>query len=112
MVEYHFPESVEDASRLMQQYGERARFIAGGTDLLLLMERQNYHPEALIDLTRIQSLHHLGAHNGQATVGAAVTYSQLLAFPPIYTAVPFLRRSAGSKHRHARGQYCQCLSGG
>ncbi len=90
LVDYHLPETVQAAWTLKQQYGDRARFIAGGTDLLLLMEREGYHPQALIDLTRIPDLRQLVVNGGQVTIGAAVTYSELLECPPLCAGVPFL----------------------
>jgi len=92
-VEYCFPDRVEEAVDVKQQYGEGARFIAGGTDVLLLMEKEGVHPRILIDLTRIPSLHRLEALDGQVTIGAAVTYSRLLAFQPLLTSVPVLARA-------------------
>lgn len=92
-VKYSFPESVEEAFWLKKKYGERARFIAGGTDLLLLIEQQHDCPEMLIDLTRVPPLQRLEEHNGQVTIGAAATYSEILAFDPILTGAPFLARA-------------------
>ena len=96
-VEYHFPESVEDASGLMQQYNERARFIARGTDLLLLMERQHYHPEALIDLTLIEALHRLDRHHDPGTEPTRLRQIDLLdhvgALYPRAASLPGPRRS-------------------
>jgi carbon-monoxide dehydrogenase medium subunit len=88
--EYRFPGSVEEAIELKEQFGERARFIAGGTDLLLLMEQQRCHPELLIDLTKIRSLQGFSVGGGHVRIGSAITYSQLLASPAFTQAVPFL----------------------
>lgn len=92
-VEYLFPQSIEDASVLKEQYGAQARFIAGGTDLMLLMERELYQPDVLIDITRISSLQKLEIHNQGVNIGAAVTYSQLLASKTLFAAVPFLAKA-------------------
>ena len=92
-VDYCFPESVQEAFWLKKKYGDRARFIAGGTDLLLLMEQQHYRPKMLIDLTRISALQLLEKRNEQITIGAAVTYSQLLSFDPLLTGMPFLAKA-------------------
>lgn len=89
-VEYYFPSSVDEAITLMQRYGEQARLIAGGTDLLLRMEQQRYRPQVLVDVTRIPALQRLEADGGHVVIGAAVTYSQLLAWPVICEGVPFL----------------------
>ncbi len=89
-VDYLFPATVEEASALKTRHGKRARFIAGGTDLVLLVEAGGPHPEYLIDVTRIPDLHRLEAVGGRFTIGAAVTYSDLLGFAPLVEGVPFL----------------------
>jgi CO/xanthine dehydrogenase FAD-binding subunit len=92
-VAYHFPNTVEEAVALKQQYGEAARFIAGGTDLLLLMEQQHVRPQSLIDLTRIPELQRLEVSPGQVSIGSAVTYHQLLADETFCALVPFLAKA-------------------
>ncbi len=92
-VEYHFPQSVEEAVGLLQRYGNQARIIAGGTDLLLRMEAEGFHPSALVDITRIPALKQLEMREDQMVIGSAVTYSELLDFPPLAEQVPFLARA-------------------
>jgi xanthine dehydrogenase FAD-binding subunit len=89
-IQYCFPETIEAAYQLKAKMGEGARYIAGGTDLILLMERENLYPECLIDLTRIPELQRLEIVDGQITIGAGITYSRLLDFPPIETQVRIL----------------------
>jgi len=89
-MEYYFPASVAEAITLMQQYGEQARLIAGGTDLLLDIERQRYHAQALVDVTRIPALQRMELDGGGVTIGAAVTYSRLLAWSAFCEGVPLL----------------------
>jgi CO/xanthine dehydrogenase FAD-binding subunit len=89
-VQYCFPTTVEEAYSLKEQYGEKAHYIAGGTDLLLLLEREKDQPQALIDLTRIPALQRLEVSNDQILIGSGVTYSRLLDYDPIRTRTPFL----------------------
>lgn len=95
-VEYHFPQSVEEAIRLLQKYDGQARIIAGGTDLLLRMEAEGYRPQALVDITRIPALKRLEVRDEQMVIGSAVTYSELLDFPPFTEGVPFFARAIRS----------------
>ncbi|MGC8879369.1 MAG: FAD binding domain-containing protein [Anaerolineae bacterium] len=92
-VEYHFPQSVDEAIHLLQHYGARARIIAGGTDLLLRMEAEGYRPQALVDITRIPALKRIEVQDGQVFIGSAVTYSELLDLPSLAERVPFLIRA-------------------
>jgi len=91
--QYCFPIDVEEAYCLKQQYGERSLYIAGGTDLLLLMEKENIHPQMLIDLTRIPVLHRLEVSDGRVLIGSAVTYSRILSFEPILSRASFLAKA-------------------
>ena len=95
-VEYFLPGSVEEATRLKQHYGDESRFIAGGTDLLLSMERENNHPCALIDLTRIPSLRIFEINGNHLVIGAAVTFSELLASISFTSSLPFLAQAIRS----------------
>ena len=52
---YHTPTTVAQALGLMNQYGDQAQFIAGGTDLILDMQSGAHAPvTALVDVTRIE----------------------------------------------------------
>ena len=57
VAQYYTATSIEEALALLEQHGERARPVAGGSDLLLEMTR-GIRPgvDTLIDLTRIPGL--------------------------------------------------------
>jgi len=48
--------SVEEALSLLSQYGEKARFVSGGTDFLMQLKRGEAVPECLISLGEIREL--------------------------------------------------------
>jgi xanthine dehydrogenase iron-sulfur cluster and FAD-binding subunit A len=57
IIRYETPATLEQALELIGKYGSRARFIAGGTDLLLELSRNGKEViDTLIDLTRIPNL--------------------------------------------------------
>lgn len=89
-VDYLFPNNIDEASELAIKYGDRARFIAGGTDLWLQIEKLDNQIEKLIDLTRIGSLKTIEVHGNCIEIGSAVTYSQILDCAAICKTVPFL----------------------
>jgi len=53
---YYQPETLKEAYRLMEKSKGRARYIAGGTDLIVNIKKGVIQPDALISLKRIKSL--------------------------------------------------------
>ncbi|MCC6455668.1 MAG: FAD binding domain-containing protein [Caldilineaceae bacterium] len=89
---YHTPTTVTDALSLLRQYGDDAKLIAGGTDLIIDMQNGAHAPvTALVDVTQIDGLATIhtetdeGADGDAAWVvlGAAVTHTQIERSPII-----------------------------
>jgi carbon-monoxide dehydrogenase medium subunit len=53
---YYTPTTIEDALRLLAEHGPEARVVAGGTDLLVDLQRGSRETSVLIDVTRIRGL--------------------------------------------------------
>ncbi len=71
------PSSLTDALQLLAEYGERAKPLAGGTDLMIELDR-GVHSEldCLIDLTRIEGLGEINVGADELTIGALVTHNR------------------------------------
>jgi carbon-monoxide dehydrogenase medium subunit len=85
---YESPASLPAALALKAHYGAGARFVAGGTDLLLEIERGvRKGPEGMglgvIDLTRIPGLAEIWELDGQIHLGPLVTHNQCVGSPLI-----------------------------
>ncbi len=97
------PETVEDAVRL-RAAGEGARYLAGGTDMVVNIRRGIEQPTALIDLTAVAELNAISARPGGIDIGAAVPLSEVAANEEVrrsYRAVAEAAAEiAGPTHRN------------
>ncbi|MGI9624027.1 MAG: FAD binding domain-containing protein [Acidimicrobiales bacterium] len=74
---YLAPSSLTEAVDVVDRLGSRARLIAGGTDLLIEMDRRVAAPvEVLVDLTRIHGLDTIRVTEGRVHLGPLVTHNQ------------------------------------
>lgn len=75
-VEFHEPSSIAEAAALGGRLGADARFLAGGTDLIIQMQRGRAAPRHLISLRRVAGLTGITV-GGHITLGALTTHRQV-----------------------------------
>jgi xanthine dehydrogenase iron-sulfur cluster and FAD-binding subunit A len=89
---YHAPRTVAEALEFLARYGDACRLIAGGTDLILEIERGVRKPQIVIDISRITDLDTIERRNGTLTLGALVTHNQVVgASEAVAHAFPLAR---------------------
>lgn len=77
---YYSVTSVGEALSLLAEHGPRARVIAGGTDILLEMERgQRPNVEALVDISRVPGLDEIRLYGDTISLGALVLHNHVVA---------------------------------
>ena len=77
--EYLRPKSLDEALELLDDHAERARVLAGGTDLMVDMRSRVLSPEYVIDVKGISQLHELRYERGAGfTIGAAVPLNEVM----------------------------------
>ncbi|MGQ0570896.1 MAG: FAD binding domain-containing protein, partial [Armatimonadota bacterium] len=74
---YHRPAGLEDALSLLHRLGPDARVLAGGQDIVPLMNQGRVRPSALIDLKALSSIDRIQRRNGSIIVGAWTTHRSL-----------------------------------
>lgn len=82
--DYKAPKTLQQACDLLWNYKERAKVIAGGTDLVIALRNGSIKPEILIDITHIPELRRIGEANGMISIGAAITHSEIASSPLIH----------------------------
>ena len=84
------PQSLQEASSLLAQFGESAKIYAGGTELLLAMKEGLIHYERLINLKTVQGLNEVKVSDGTIRIGALCTHHQLENSPLLQQSLPAL----------------------
>ena len=75
--EYFEPKTVEEASNLLRDYGEKVRVLAGGVDLLARIRRREIQVEGLVCIQRIPGLDYVRQDSGGLKIGALTTLRTL-----------------------------------
>jgi carbon-monoxide dehydrogenase medium subunit len=94
--EYLFPETVEEAVQMLDKYKGVAQVIAGGTDLMLDIEKKKIQPQCFVSTDRIRGLHEIKVEKDFIEIGAAVTFANLKDHPYINAHVHALADAARS----------------
>lgn len=92
--DFHRPETVADAVKLLSSLGEDARPLAGGHSLIPMMKLRLATPEHLIDLHGIASLRGIRRDGGNVVIGAMTTQHDLVGSPEIAALLPILKEAA------------------
>ena len=78
---FYQPKSIGEALELKAELKVRCVFIAGGTDLVVLMNRGVKVAENFIDLSHIKELTAINKHNGTIELAGNVTHAQCGKLP-------------------------------
>ncbi|HWP28430.1 MAG TPA: xanthine dehydrogenase family protein subunit M [Chloroflexota bacterium] len=88
--DYRAPTSLDEALALLQQYGDDARVIAGGTALIIMMKQRLVQPGLLVSLRRVGGLEGVRADNGNLHLGAMTTHRAVETDPIVRQRWPLL----------------------
>jgi aerobic carbon-monoxide dehydrogenase medium subunit len=88
--EYLMPTTVDEAISLLVSHGERARYISGGTDVMVKVKEGKIHPHYLVSLRRLQGLDRITYKDEELRIGATVTHRMLELSPVIKKHFPIL----------------------
>ena len=91
--DFHEPASIAEAVALAARFGTEARFLAGGTDLLVQIRRKRVAPRHVVSLHRVPGLDTIDA-NGEIRLGALVTHRALERAPAFQGALRALVEGA------------------
>src|SRR5215213_6016129 len=75
---YYQPSSLDEALQLLQQHAGSARIVAGGTDVLVELQRGVKPTATLIDITRLPELKYVRHANGMLHIGGLATHNDII----------------------------------
>jgi CO/xanthine dehydrogenase FAD-binding subunit len=93
--EYLGPKTIQEACSMLSEHGDKARVIAGGTDLLVIMKTKEVTPQYVIGLRSIPNMDYIRADPKGLRIGALATLESLAESSVIRERFPFLADAAG-----------------
>jgi carbon-monoxide dehydrogenase medium subunit len=88
--EYVKPRDIDEALHVFSLYKEKARVLAGGTDLVVHLKEGHARPEVVVDIKALPELGGLALKGGTLRVGALVTFAELIESPLVKGKFPVL----------------------
>lgn len=81
---YIAAKTIQEATSLLAERGDKARPLAGGTDLLVQLRERLKWADLVVDIKAIPELNHLGpSGDGGLIIGAAVSCERIVAYPEV-----------------------------
>ena len=82
--------SIAEAVALLNEPGLKSRPLAGGTDMVLLLRADPPVCDRVVDLSLIPELHRIGQQGDRVTIGAAASFSEVMANSIVAETAPVL----------------------
>lgn len=93
-VDYIRPPDLDGALEFLNTNGAETKILAGGTDIMVDMRSGALKTRFLLDVSRLDDLKKIELNDGQLSIGAAVTITELLESETIVASAPALQKAA------------------
>lgn len=94
--QFHEPKTDQEVCQILAEYGDKARPIAGGTDLLVNMKKKVMSPEHVVSLSRIDALKNVAKADGCVNIGACFTVADMIHAKDIKETISALSAGAAA----------------
>ncbi len=94
-VDYYRPATLEEAVKMLQNYGTEAKLLSGGHSLLPILKARLAQPEILIDIGHIPGMSGMVMENNAIVIGALTTHHEIASSPIVQKACFLLAETAG-----------------
>lgn len=92
--QYIRPNSLHEAFAFLAENGPRTAVLAGGTDLSIAIRNGEFDKDYVLDISRLDETRTVEIADGTLAVGAAVTYTEIVANPIVNRHAPLLAAAA------------------
>lgn len=92
--DYHKPTTATEAVDTLRRYGDKARVLAGGTDLVCWLRENMVTPEALVDIKGVPGLDRIVLDGDLLSIGSLVTFTDLIESDVVRSKAPVLAEMA------------------
>ena len=92
---YFVPQTRQECFALLKQYGDKAKVLAGGTDVIQLLKSGALKPEAIIDIRKVEGLGETKVTDKGLALGAMVRLRELSLNKPLAADYPVIMEAAG-----------------
>ena len=93
--DYFAPRRLGEAVSLLRRYGKKAALLAGGTDLMLRVERRAVTPGVVVDLKQIPDLRGLKSSRDGLRIGSLTLMEEICSAPSVRKRYALLAAAAG-----------------
>lgn len=76
LMEYYCPSSLREAKELIGT--KKTKLLAGGTDLILQLQKNKINCEAIVNLEKLKELRGISEGKSEVAIGAMVTFEEML----------------------------------
>jgi carbon-monoxide dehydrogenase medium subunit len=91
--DYYQPKTLNEALKLLKQYGKKAKILAGGHSLLPAMKLRQALPAVLVDIGKLK-LSGIKAAKTTINIGALTTHAEIAASKVLMSKCPILSEAA------------------
>ena len=92
--EFHDASTLEQAAEMIARWGKQARFLAGGTSLIVDLKTDRYGAGHVISLNRIAALRGIASVDDRVRIGALATLNEVATSDVIREKCPVVRDAA------------------
>ncbi|NQT65514.1 MAG: xanthine dehydrogenase family protein subunit M [FCB group bacterium] len=87
---YHKPKDINETLSLLSKHQEKAKILAGGTDLIVHLKEELAKPEVVIDIKGISELNKIEISEDSIFIGTGVTFTEIIESQQLKEKLPIL----------------------